>query len=200
MPAMTLPLGVPLRLDPANEWVWRGEQSLQLTSKAFAVLRYLVEHLGQVVTKEELLRTVWSDTVVSEWALTTCIREIRKTLGEAAGAPQYIATVHRRGYRLIGPVQSLESSGQRQNSHPAPSPQHPAPNLVGREAEITQLHRWLEKALAGERQLVFVTGEPGIGKTTVVDAFLQSLGASVPRLAAKDQPPQPYTGQTLDPR
>ena len=112
MPMLTPPLGVPLRLDSANEWVWRGEQSLQLTSKAFAVLRYLVEHLGQVVTKEELLRTVWSDTVVSEWVLTTCIREIRKTLGEAAGAPQYIATVHRRGYRLIGPVQSLESRGQ----------------------------------------------------------------------------------------
>src|SRR5438552_6290383 len=104
MPMVTPPLGVPLRLDSANEWVWRGEQSLQLTSKAFAVLRYLVEHLGQVVTKEELLRTVWSDTVVSEWALTTCIWEIRKALGEAAGAPQYIATVHRRGCRLIAPV------------------------------------------------------------------------------------------------
>src|SRR5436190_13475002 len=125
MPMLTPPLGVPLRLDPANEWVWRGEQALQLTSKAFAVLRYLVEHLGQVVTKEELLRTVWSDTVVSEWALTTCVREIRRALGEAAGAPQYIATMHRRGYRLIGPVQSLESSVQRQNSQPAPSPQHP---------------------------------------------------------------------------
>src|SRR5213593_4550280 len=191
MPAMTPSLGVPLRLDSANEWVWRGEQSLQLTSKAFAVLRYLVEHLGQVVTKEELLRTVWSDTVVSEWALTTCIREIRKALGEVAGAPQYIATVHRRGYRLIGPVQRLESRVQRQNSQPAPSTQHPAPSIVGREAEVGQLHQWLEKALAGERQLVFVTGEPGIGKTTVVDAFLQSLEASGPRLASKNQTPQP---------
>src|SRR3989442_989995 len=90
MPAVTPPLGVPLRLDPANEWVWRGGQSLQLTPKVFAVLRYLVEHRGQVVTKEELRRAVWSDTVVSEWALTTCIREIRKALGEAAGTPQCV--------------------------------------------------------------------------------------------------------------
>jgi Cdc6-like AAA superfamily ATPase len=44
--------------------------------------------------------------------------------------------------------------------------------LVGREAELAQLRRWLEKALQGERQVVFVTGEPGIGKTTVVEAFL----------------------------
>jgi len=57
-------------------------------------------------------------------------------------------------------------------------PQHPTPSTQpgGREAELRQLHKWLEKALSGERQLVFVTGEPGIGKTTVVDAFLQSLG------------------------
>src|SRR3989442_3801855 len=128
--------GAPLRLDSANEWVWHGEQRLPLTPKAFAVLRYLVDHPGRVVTKEEVLRAVWPDTVVSEWALTTCIRKIRKALGEEAGAPQYIATVHRRGYRLIEPVQSLESRVQSQNSQPTPSTQHPAPNLVGREVEI----------------------------------------------------------------
>src|SRR2546425_3356845 len=192
--------GAPLRLDSANEWVWHGEQRLQLTPKAFAVLRYLLDHPGRVVTKEEVLRVIWPDTVVSEWALTRCIRQIRRALRETAGAPQYVATVHRRGYQLIGPVQSLESRVQRQNSQPAPSPQHPAPSIVGREAEITQLHRWLEKALAGERQLVFVTGEPGIGKTALVEAFLQSLEASVQRLASKDQTPQPHPVQTLDPR
>src|SRR5437667_8530102 len=175
MATVTQRQSTPLRLDSANEWVWHGEQRLQLTPKAFAVLRYLLDHPGRVVTKDELLREVWPDTVVSEWVLTSCIRQIRRALGEEAGAPQYIATVHRRGYRLIGPVQSLESRVQRQNSQPALSTQHPAPNLVGREAEIAQLHRWLEKALAGERQLVFITGEPGIGKTTLVEAFLQSL-------------------------
>ena len=143
--------GAPLRLDSANAWVWQGEQCLQLTPKAFAVLRYLLDHPGRVVTKDELLREGWPDTVVSEWVLTSCIQQIRKALGETAGAPQYLATVHRRGYRLIGPVQSLESRVQRQNSPPAPSTQHPAPNLVGREAELRQLHKWLEKALSGER-------------------------------------------------
>src|SRR5213594_2038130 len=96
--------GAPLRLDSANEWVWHGEQRLQLTPKAFAVLRYLLDHPDRVVTKDELLREGWPDTVVSEWVLTTCIRQIRKALGEEAGAPQYIATVHRRGYRFIAPI------------------------------------------------------------------------------------------------
>jgi hypothetical protein len=59
---------------------------------------------------------------------------------------------------------------------PAPSTQHPAPLLVGREPELAQLYGWLDKALYGERQLVFVTGEPGIGKTTLVEAFLSGIG------------------------
>jgi DNA-binding winged helix-turn-helix (wHTH) protein len=64
-------------------------------------LRYLAEHAGCLVTKEELLREAWPDTVVSEWALTTCIHEIRKTLGDNPHAPRYIETVHRRGYRFL---------------------------------------------------------------------------------------------------
>src|SRR5207247_7702494 len=174
---------VPLRLDVANEWVWQGEQRLQLTPKAFAVLRYLLDHPSRVVTKEELLREGWPDTVVSEWVLTSCIQQIRKALGETAGAPQYLATVHRRGYRLIGPVQSLES--RVQSLHSAFRNPHSAFTVVGREVEVGHLHRWLEKALAGERQLVFVTGEPGIGKTTVVEAFLQRLASSVQRLTSE---------------
>jgi len=47
--------------------------------------------------------------------------------------------------------------------------------VVGREAELQRLHGWCEKALKGERQLVFVTGEPGIGKTTLVNAFLAQV-------------------------
>src|SRR5438876_3607166 len=104
MATVTQRQSVPLRLDVANEWVWQGEQRLQLTPKAFAVLRYLMDHPGRLVTKDELLREGWPDTVVSEWVLTSCIRQIRKALGETAGAPQYIATVHRRGYRFIVPI------------------------------------------------------------------------------------------------
>jgi predicted ATPase len=69
-----------------------------------------------------------------------------------------------------------------------------ATRLVGRDAELTQLHGWLEKALNGERQIVFVTGEAGIGKTTVVDTFLKSLASGVQRLAVKQ-----VQGPNLDP-
>jgi len=72
--------------------------------------------------------------------------------------------------------------------------------LVGREAELTQLHAWLDKALNGERQIVFVTGEPGIGKTALIEAFLQSLGSRVQSLESEGQKPLLSEVWTLDPR
>ena len=71
--------------------------------------------------------------------------------------------------------------------------------MVGRETELAQLHRWLATALHGERQIVFVTGEPGIGKTTLVEAFLSQLGArdwgpgASPLFSPKPQFPAPNT-------
>ena len=204
----------PFRLDLDSEQLWRGEQVLALAPKVFALLRYLAEHSGKVMTKDELFQTVWPGTIVSDAALTVCVRELRQALGDNPKSPQYIETVHRRGYRWIASVassqhsvvsrqlqytvQSLES-GVR-NFHSAFRTPHSAIDLVGREVELEQLHGWLDKALQGERQIVFVTGEPGIGKTTLVEAFLQSLASRVPRLASEDQPPQPHTIQPLDPR
>jgi DNA-binding winged helix-turn-helix (wHTH) protein len=76
-------LGVgPFRLDPANECLWRGTEMLRLTRKAFTALYYLAAHPGRVVTKEELFQAVWPAVVVSEAALTTCMREVRKVLAD----------------------------------------------------------------------------------------------------------------------
>jgi hypothetical protein len=59
----------PFRLDVGDEQLWRGAQAIELRPKTFAVLRYLVEHPGRLVTKEEVLNAVWPQTVVSEWLL-----------------------------------------------------------------------------------------------------------------------------------
>jgi DNA-binding winged helix-turn-helix (wHTH) protein len=86
MPVKDHPPNLPLRLDLENEWVWLGEQQLRLTPKAFAVLRYLVERSGRLVSKDELLHAVWTGTVVSEWALTSkglCPQEQMQPFSEA---------------------------------------------------------------------------------------------------------------------
>lgn len=187
------------RLDPQNEQLWHHQQPVRLNGKAFAVLRHLVHRPSQLVAKRELLRAVWADTIVSHSTLTSCIKELRKALEDDARSPQYIETVHRRGYRFIAEVQSPESKVQSQeedqkakgknqksifglwtlDSGPCGSPARdsrlPASVFVGRDAELAQLHQWLARSCSGVRQIVLVTGEAGIGKTALIEVFLSGV-------------------------
>ena len=160
------------RLD--RDGLWRGKQEVRLTPKALAVLRLLVERSGRVVTKQELFGAVWPDTSVSDSALTSCVQELRQALRDDARRPRYLETLHRRGYRF--------TAAMAQDAVPPRSPPvslvlaRPSA-LVGRESELRELHESFARAREGERQVVFVTGEPGIGKTSVVEAFLAEVAA-----------------------
>jgi DNA-binding winged helix-turn-helix (wHTH) protein len=158
----------PFHLDTENACVWRGGEALHLTPKAFAVLRALLACPGRLVTKDELWQSVWPGIAVSDAALTVCIREIRLRLHDDAKAPRIIETVHRRGYRLI--AQTVRDTGTAMAA-PTSAEWRSSP-LVGRGRELERLHSHLARAASGERQFVFVTGEAGIGKSRVVDAFL----------------------------
>jgi DNA-binding winged helix-turn-helix (wHTH) protein len=177
-PAVFFP---PFRLDVLNEQLWDGSRHIPLRPKLFAVLRYLVEHPGHLITKEEFTVAIWADTRVSENLLKSYIRDLRAVLGDTPEAPRFIETIPRRGYRWIAPlVTTPPVSSVRLQVPSSPSPQvsdlkSQASTIVGRETEITQLQAWFEKAKSGDRQLVFITGEPGIGKTSVVEAFLARL-------------------------
>ena len=86
----------PFHVDLEDERLWRDTAAVRLTAKAFAVLRHLVEHAGQLVTREELFAAVWGTTYVSDAALAVCIRELRQALGDTAQTPQYVETVRGR--------------------------------------------------------------------------------------------------------
>jgi len=163
------------RLDPQNEQLWRDQQVVRLTGKAFAILRHLVQRPNQLVSRAELFRSVWPDTVVSATTLTSCIKELRKALNDDARTPQYIETVHRRGYRFIGQVVSGQSSVVSPPSIPPLQSQLTTENrqltthLVGREQEMAELCTSLEKVIAGHGQLTLLVGEAGIGKTRTAE-------------------------------
>lgn len=165
------------RLDLTDERLWRGSQEIPLRPKTFAVLRFLLGRPGRLITKEELHDAVWTNTSVSDAVLLVCIRELRKALGDQVEAPQFIETVPRRGYRFIAPLKG-ESSAQSPATASPTSPQLPIARLIGRDAELKQLHRWLQKATTGERQVIFVSGEDGIGKTALIETFLQQAAAT----------------------
>jgi DNA-binding winged helix-turn-helix (wHTH) protein len=95
----------PFRLDLSAEQLWHGDQLVPLRRKPFAVLRYLAEHPGRLVTQDELRKAVWANTHVSEAILRVNIREVRVALADDAGVPRLIETVPRRGYRFLASVQ-----------------------------------------------------------------------------------------------
>src|SRR5262245_39945436 len=100
------------RLDVGNAQLWQGEYAVPLRRKTLALLQYLAEHAGQLVTKTQLFDALWSGVSVEEGALTICMAELRKALGDDARKPRFIETVHGRGYRFLpaittsAPVQS----------------------------------------------------------------------------------------------
>jgi DNA-binding winged helix-turn-helix (wHTH) protein len=151
----------PYRLDLTNERLWRADQEIRLRPKTFAVLRYLVDRPGR-------LRSVWPDVTVSDSMPRLCIREIRAALRDDARRPRYLETRVGRGYRFVAPVHPTLDPGTA--AHP-PTPGTP---IVGRDAEWARLKATLARVREGRRAIVFVTGEPGIGKTTLVEAFLAS--------------------------
>jgi len=92
------------RLDTANHLLWRNGDRVPLAPKAFDLLAYLVEHAGQLVTPDEILEALWSETYVNPEVLRKYILEIRKTLGDRPDNPEFIETVPKRGYRFVAPV------------------------------------------------------------------------------------------------
>jgi predicted ATPase/DNA-binding winged helix-turn-helix (wHTH) protein len=163
---------LPVRLDLTNECLWRGAQAIPLRPKTFAVLRYLLDHPGELVTKAAILDAVWRDITVADGGLMVCMHELRRALGDDPKAPRFIETMPRRGYRFIGHIPLRRHSdclSPQSSSLSAVAP-------VGREGELAYLHERLERALRGARQMVLVAGEAGLGKTTLVDAFVEAVG------------------------
>ena len=91
----------PFRLDRARRVLWRGDALVDVAPRSLDVLIALVEHAGDVVTKEELLQRVWPDTFVEEANLSVNVSALRKALGTGEGGHAYIQTVPRRGYRFV---------------------------------------------------------------------------------------------------
>jgi DNA-binding winged helix-turn-helix (wHTH) protein/predicted ATPase len=184
------------RLDPASQQLWCGEDLVPLRPKLFAVLRYLLQHAGRLVTRGELRAAVWPNTAVSESVLRGTIRELRDALGDDATAARFIETLSHRGYRFVAPVHERRPArpdlrAGRRDASPG-APRSKTSILIGRDAELASLQQWLEHAARGARQVVFVTGEPGIGKTTVVDAFLASVAGTRDLWTARGQCVEQY--------
>ena len=160
-------------MDVARYRLSRGQREIPLPPKAWDVLYCLIKRPGLLVTKEALRHEIWPDIAISDDTLTKRIGELRRALGDTRRTPRFIETVHGRGFRFVGEVREV---GDETRGH------EPGVRFVGRQAELRRLHECLRRARQGERQLVFITGEAGIGKTTLLEEFLRSPSVRGPDL------------------
>src|ERR1700733_3828032 len=98
----------PFRLDADKELLLRDEETVPIAPKAFQILLVLIRHNKQVVTKDDLMKTIWPDTFVEEANLSRNVFLLRKALGESPQDHQYIVTVPGRGYRFAEDVQLVQ--------------------------------------------------------------------------------------------
>ena len=161
----------PYRLLPAQRLLVEGDKPVRLGSRALDMLIALVEHPGEVVSRDELIARVWPNTHVDEGNLKFQISALRRTLG---GGNRYLVNVPGRGYSFVAPVARAEEAG---TAAPEPVETETAHNLpalltrlIGRGDTITRLADQLLR-----QRLLTIVGAGGIGKTSVALAVAEQL-------------------------
>ncbi|HJV60677.1 MAG TPA: AAA family ATPase [Albitalea sp.] len=168
-------------LDEANALLLRDGKAVAVAPTPFSVLCALARQPGALLTKGALLDAVWGHQFVSESVLKTAVSDLRMALGDTPREPRIIETVPRRGYRFIAAPRAVPQA------HVAPETAAPSASAVtiadaeaeafiGRADAMTRLRRAWQRACGGQRAVVWVAGEPGIGKTTLIEHFAASLG------------------------
>jgi DNA-binding winged helix-turn-helix (wHTH) protein/tetratricopeptide (TPR) repeat protein len=162
-------------LDEANALLLRGGSAIALSPTPFGLLCALARHPGALLTKHALLDAVWGHRFVSDSVLKGAISDVRTVLDDDPQHPRFIETVPRRGYRFVAAATAV-SSEQASASTRATSADPPRGLFVGRERELSSLHRIWDSVRSGKRIVFWIAGEPGIGKTTLIDRFVAQLG------------------------
>jgi DNA-binding winged helix-turn-helix (wHTH) protein/tetratricopeptide (TPR) repeat protein len=158
-------------VDTTSFELRRDGEVVAVQPQVFDLLVLLLENRHRVVTKDEIFERIWKNRIVSDAALSSRIKALRQALGDDGAEQGCIRTFRRRGFRIVAPVEEVAVE------QPAPPPDVPTPHVqefVGRKEELAQLQALLNAACGGRRQVVFVTGEPGIGKSTLIATFLAS--------------------------
>src|ERR1700737_3885139 len=98
-------------LDLKAGEICKGTGKILLQEQPFQILLMLLEHRGEVVTRDEIKKRLWPNDTVGEFdhSIHTAIKKLRKALGDSAENPRYIETIAKRGYRLLVPVELVEA-------------------------------------------------------------------------------------------
>lgn len=109
-------------LDPGDRRLMRDEVPVELNGRYLDALALLVREQGKLVSKDRFLEEVWRGVPVTDEALTQCIKTLRRQLGDDAGAPRFIETIPKHGYRFIASVEAIDDQTGPSTPSPAQSP------------------------------------------------------------------------------
>ena len=140
------------RLDPREKILFRDNKPVSLTPKVFDTLQLFVEHAGHLLSKDELIQSLWQDRFVEESNLTFNIRMLRRVLKDDVQHPRYIETVPRRGYRFIAGVRKLEGNGELNARERSQTPPLEA------KQQARSLEGSVEASSAGEQKVLATRG------------------------------------------
>jgi TolB-like protein/DNA-binding winged helix-turn-helix (wHTH) protein/Flp pilus assembly protein TadD len=183
------------RLDTKNQCLWRGEERVPIPPKAYDVLRYLVENPGRLITQDEILEKLWTDTYVNPEVLRKYILDIRKILGDRRDKPEFIETVTKRGYRFIAPVVEESTAEPPDLPTSRAKQEHPTDEKVAHESAPSERSssfgkRWLWKlALIPALAVVAAAGMGGYFRLARNANAVSSKNASIAVLPFADMSP-----------
>jgi DNA-binding winged helix-turn-helix (wHTH) protein/DNA-binding CsgD family transcriptional regulator/tetratricopeptide (TPR) repeat protein len=161
------------QLDTDRYEIRRGDVVQPVEPQVFDVLALLLREHGRVVSKEQILDTVWGNRFVSESALTSRIKAARRAIGDDGRGQRLIRTVHGRGYEFVGEVVVADTASAA--AVPPLRFRLDAAELLERDVPLAALGHAYDAAAAGHGCVVLVSGEPGIGKTALVARFAAGL-------------------------
>ena len=170
----------PFRVVPLRRTIARDGEPIKIGSRAFDILITLVDRVGEVVSKAELLTCVWPDTTVDDGALRVHIVNLRRVLGEDQNGISYITCVSGRGYCFVAPVERVSaersdvaSSADAEYISPSFPLPRPLRRMIGRDETVDEV-----RAQLMAKRFVTIVGPGGIGKTTVAMAIAHTLLAT----------------------
>jgi DNA-binding winged helix-turn-helix (wHTH) protein/hemoglobin-like flavoprotein len=155
-----------LVLDERSRELRRAGAVVAVQPKVLEVLIFLLRHRDRAVTRDELHDAVWPDVVVGPSSLSRAIREVRKAIGDDGVGPEMVRTLSGHGFRFVFPAEDVVA----RDPQPAP-PASRRVALHGRESEVAWLLAALSRASSGRVVVRLVVGEPGIGKTHLLDGL-----------------------------
>jgi DNA-binding winged helix-turn-helix (wHTH) protein len=163
------------RLDTVTQLLSNEESCVNLTPKVYRLLLFFLVHAGRLISHEELFDKVWDGRIVDDSALRLAVNSLRNALRDESKSPRYILTVCKRGYRFLAEVK-VQAYYRIDEATETGSPHHqPQTRKLQYTQELAELQRAFRQASNGERCLVFLHGEQGMGKTALLDTFLAQV-------------------------